>query len=262
MKIGLIGCGSIGRFLLQKINAEKTVKNAEIVAVFDEREKSFEKMEGLSAQYNFEYYRELDLFLQSSADLIIECANIQSVNEYATDIIKKKNLLLISIGALVNHSLYEKLVEVSSLHGTKIYLPTGAVGGLDLIQAANSTGGLTAVSLISRKPVEALGDESLVEETVLFQGTAKDAIKKFPKNANVAIAISLAGIGTEKTTVQIIADPNVTRNGHTIQLEGDFGQAKIAIENNPSPTNPKTSYLTSLSILSVIRSLDDQFVIG
>lgn len=262
LKIGLIGCGAIGQFLLEKINQEQQVENAEIVAVFDEREKSIEKLENLSTQFQFEFHRDLNMFLQSSIDVVVECANIEAVQKYAPDIVKKKDLLLISIGALVDERLYKRLIEISSKHHTKVHLPTGAVGGLDLIKAANSNGGLSAVSLTSRKPGEALNDEHLIEETVLFQGTAKDAIEKFPKNVNVAIAISLAGIGTERTSVQIIADPNVTKNMHTIQLEGEFGKATVTIENNPSPSNPKTSYLTSLSILSVIRSLDEQVVIG
>ncbi len=262
MKIGLIGCGSIGQFLLQKINEDQVLPNTEIIAVFDEREKSIEKLQKLSSQFSFEYHQTLSTFLQTPADLIIECANIESVNAYALDIVEKKNLLIISIGALADATLYEQLQEKTKLHSTKVYLPTGAVGGLDVIKAAHSMGGLDTVSLISRKPIDALVDKKFTTETTLFKGTAKDAIAKFPKNANVAIAISLAGIGVEKTTVQIIADPDVTRNVHTIQLQGDFGKADMTIENNPSPSNPKTSYLTSLSILAKIQSLDEQIVIG
>lgn len=262
MKIGLIGCGTIGQFLLQKINQERALPNIEVVAVFDEREKSVEKLNKLASRYTFDVYQTLDSFLKAPVDLVVECATIASVNDYASQVIEKKNLLVISIGALANQTLYEQLEEIAKLHHTKLYLPTGAVGGLDLIKAANGLGGLRTVSLTSRKPIEALGSQQITTETILFQGTAKEAIEKFPKNANVAIAISLAGVGVEKTTVRMIADPLVQRNVHTIQLEGEFGQAELVIENNPSPSNPKTSYLTSLSILSVIQSLDGQVVIG
>lgn len=262
MKIGLIGCGAIGQFLIERINKEKSLENTEIVAVLDERTKSSEKLQRLANQYGFEFHQALSSFLQTPLDLVIECANIQTVNDYAPAIVKKKDFLIISIGALADQSFYEQLVETSKEYGRKIYLPTGAIGGLDLIKAANSMDGLEKVSLISRKPAKALEKEALAVETTLFKGNAKQAINKFPKNANVAVAISLAGIGTEKTTVHMIADPLIERNIHTIQLEGDFGKAEFSIQNNPSPDNPKTSYLTALSILSAIRSLDEQIVIG
>lgn len=262
MKIGLIGCGSIGEFLLEQLNKNKQFRNYEISAVFDARKKSTSKLEKLSQIYEFEVFGDLKAFLNSSIDIVVECANIQVVNKYATQIIQQKDLVLISIGALAEQSLYEELQTVSKMRGTKVYLPAGAIGGLELIKAANIMKGLHTVSLISRKPLAALSDESLVEETVLFEGSAKDAIEKFPANANVAITLSLAGLGIEKTQVKIIADPAVMKNNHTIQVQGDFGEATFTIENNPSPTNSKTSYLTALSILSTLQSLDEQITIG
>ena len=262
LKIGLIGCGSIGEFLLEQLNKNKQFLNYEISAVFDARKKSTSKLEKLSQIYQFEVFGDLKAFLNSNIDIVVECANIQVANKYATQIIQQKDLVLISIGALAEQSLYEELQSVSKLSGTKVYLPAGAIGGLELIKAANIMKGLYAVSLISRKPLAALSDESLVEETVLFEGSAKDAIEKFPANANVAITLSLAGLGIEKTQVKIIADPAVMKNNHTIQVQGDFGEATFTIENNPSPTNSKTSYLTALSILSTLQSLDEQITIG
>ena len=262
MKIGLIGCGSIGEFLLEQLNKNKQFLNYEISAVFDARKKSTRKLEKLSQIYKFEVFEDLKAFLNSNIDIVVECANIQVVKKYATQIIQQKDLVLISVGALAEQSLYEELQSVSKLSGMKVYLPAGAIGGLELIKAANIMKGLHAVSLISRKPLAALSDESLVEETVLFEGSAKDAIEKFPANANVAITLSLAGLGIEKTQVKIIADPAVMKNNHTIQVQGDFGEATFTIENNPSPTNSKTSHLTALSILSTLQSLDKQITIG
>lgn len=262
MRIGLVGCGSIGRFLLEKINREKVLKNTEIVAVFDERSKSIKKIEKLASQFEFDFYRELDDFAKAPLDLIVECANIQAVKDYALTIVKEKDLLVISIGALADESFLDELVKASKTGHRKVYLPTGAIGGLDLIKAANSLGGLEQVSLVSRKPANALENSNLTTEKTLFEGRAKEAIEKFPENANVAIAISLAGIGIKETTVQIIADPFIKQNIHTIHLEGEFGKAELSIQNNPSPDNPNTSYLTALSILSAIQSIDDQIVIG
>ena len=247
---------------MEKLNQNKRFPSYEISAVFDARKQSKNKLEKLSLTYDFEVFSDLEGFLNSNIDIVIECANIRAVNEYATQIIQQKDLVLISIGALAKQSLYEELQTVSKLSGTKVYLPAGAIGGLELVKAANIMGGLHAVSLISRKPLVALSDGSLVDETVLFEGSAKDAIEKFPANANVAITLSLAGLGIEKTQVKIIADPAVGKNNHTIQVQGDFGEATITIENNPSPTNSKTSYLTALSILSTLQSLEEQITIG
>lgn len=262
LKIGLIGCGTIGQFLLEKINQEKVLQGYEITAIFDERDKSAERLQDFSSRYAVESYSDLEEFLQSPIDIVVECANLEFVQKHATRIVESKDLLIISIGALANLSFHQELAAKVKESGRKVYLPTGAIGGIDLVKAANVMGGLEAVTLISRKPSDALSDELLTEETVLFKGSAKDAIAKFPKNANVAIALSLAGIGIEKTYVQIVMDPTIKRNIHMIEMQGDFGQAQVKIENNPSPTNPKTSYLTALSILSALESLHVQICIG
>ena len=262
LNIGLIGCGSIGQFLLGKINEDKLLPDYRITAVFDDRENSSLKLRELSKKHGFKVFKELNDFLAANTDIIVECANIQVANEYASKIVQQKDLLLISIGVLADSALYEELQSIAKLKGTKIYLPSGAIGGLDIVKAANITGGLETVSLISRKPASALSNELLEKEMVLFEGAAKNAIREFPQNANVAIALSLAGMGIDKTFVKIIADPAVSKNIHTIYLQGEFGRVELMIENNPSPTNPKTSYLTGLSILSALQSLDEQIVMG
>ena len=262
MKIGLIGCGSIGQFLLEKLNKEKLLPDYHISSVFDQRDSSALKLHSLSETYEFTIFRDLDQFLQSGVDLVVECANIQTVNDYAVRIVEQKDLLLISIGALANSSLYNELQSASRLNSTKIYLPSGAIGGLDVIKTANIMGGLNAVSLVSRKPFTAFSDGQFNEETILFEGSAKNAIQKYPQNANVAIVLSLAGIGIERTSVKIIADPEVNKNIHIIHAEGVFGEVDITVQNNPSEDNAKTSYLTALSILSALKSINEQITIG
>lgn len=262
MNIGLVGCGSIGQFLLGKINNEKLFANYRITSVFDDRADAGEKLSDLSIKYGFEVFQEIDAFLDADTDIVVECANIKVANKYAGKIVQEKDLLLISIGVLADTKLYEKLQAIAKLKGTKVYLPSGAIGGLDIVRAANITGGLEAVSLVTRKPASALENELLEKEIVLFDGFAKDAIREFPQNANVAITLSLAGIGIDQTSVKIIADPSAVKNIHTITMQGEFGRTELTIENNPSPTNSKTSFLTGLSILSALQSLDEQIVVG
>ncbi len=262
INIGIIGVGTIGQFLLEKINQEKVVPGYQITAVFDERSKSKEILRDLSNKYNFTLYDELDAFLKSSVDLIVECASVEVVKQYARKIIQEKDLFLISVGALVDSHLYKELKEIATLKGNKVYLPSGAIGGLDVLRAANALGGLDTVKLVTRKPALALSVDSIEKETTIFEGSAKDAIVNYPKNANIAIAISLSGIGVDKTSVKIIADPAVTKNIHRLKAEGDFGKLELTLENSPSPNNPKTSYLTSLSILSSLESIDRTIAFG
>lgn len=262
MNIGIIGAGSIGRFLFEKVNKDVIIPGYQITAVFDDRKKSQDTLRDLSNQFNFTVYDELDTFLKSPIDLIVECANIEVVNQYARQIIQEKDLFLISVGALADPVLFEELKEIAKLTSHKIYLPSGAIGGLDVLRAANVLGGLDAVTIVTRKPVQALSVDALEKETTIFEGAAKDAIAKYPQNANIAIIISLSGIGVEKTNVRIIADPAVTKNIHNIEAEGDFGKLSLTLENSPSPNNPKTSYLTALSILSSLESLDETISFG
>lgn len=262
MNIGIIGVGTIGKFLLEKINDEKVVSGYQITAVFDERHQSKGVLRDLSNKYNFTVYDEIDTFLKSSVDLIVECANVEVVKQYAGQIIHEKDLLLISVGALADSMFYQELKEVATAKGTKVYLPSGAIGGLDVLRGANALGGLDSVKLVTRKPTEALSVDPIEEETTIFEGTAKDAIMNYPKNANIAIVISLSGIGVDKTRVKIIADPTVTKNVHRLEATGDFGKLELTLENSPYPTNPKTSYLTALSILSSLQSLKETTLIG
>lgn len=255
MNIGLIGCGTIGQFLLEQLNEKQRVPGARVTAIFDEREKSIGKLKHLSEQYNLHYETNLQAFLASSIDLVIECANIEAVRLYGEQIVQKKDVLLISIGALVDAKLYGNLARSAAENGHIIHLPAGAIGGLDLIQAAAILGELTEVTLTTRKPAYALISESVTAPKTIFSGNAKKAIAQFPKNANVAITLSYAGLGIEQTKVSIIADPTITKNIHHIQAKGAFGETSIEIQNDPSPENPKTSYLTSLSILKTIQQL-------
>lgn len=264
LNIGLIGAGTIGRFLLEKINLEKRLPGFKVTSVLDERSKSKGVLEKLSHTYDFEYHQELHAFLNGPIDIVVECANVDLVKQYAKDIVKKKDFFIISIGALVDMTFYEELRTLVRSMDRNIYLPSGAIGGLDVIKSANVMGGLDSVSLTTRKPAQALtdGDDVIDKEKVVFDGVAKDAIVQFPKNANVSIILSLAGVGVENTKVKIIMDPSVERNIHEVKASGDFGDVSIELKNNPSPTNPKTSYLTALSILSALKSLDDAIKIG
>lgn len=248
--------------MLEKLNKENGLKDVKITAVLDEREKSQAKLSEIAKNYHVSAFKDVHVFLQSGIDLVVECANIQAVQQYAPQIIAQKDMLVISIGAFADAQFYDELQQIAAENQTKLILPSGAIGGLDLIQAAKRSGGLQEVILTTRKPASSLTDEKLTEETVIFEGNAKEAIQKFPKNVNVAIILSLAGLGAAETKVKLIADPKADKNLHTIDVRGDFGECTAAIENFPMPSNPKTSYLTALSMLASIKALRDPVIIG
>lgn len=252
MNIGLIGAGAIGRFLL---NHMKSQNNLHVTSILVRDE---EKYHYLVDEYNVELYTNLNDFLKSNIDIVVEAANVEAVKYYLKDVLNIKDMMVISIGAFSDTSLLEDVKE--SHH--KLYLPSGAVGGLDLIQNVNTLEHLSSVTLTTTKPAASLVDDELSESTVVFEGAAKDAIDKFPKNMNVSIILSLAGLGIDETKVRLIADPNATKNTHHVKIEGEFGEATIEIKNNPLKENPKTSALAALSVLSTLERIENNIIIG
>ncbi len=252
MNIGLIGAGAIGRFLL---NHMKSQDNLHVTSILVRDE---EKYHYLVDEYDVELYTNLNDFLKSNIDIVVEAANVEAVKQYLKDVLKIKDMMVISIGAFSDTSLLEDVKE--SRH--KLYLPSGAVGGLDLIQNVNTLEHLSSVTLTTTKPAASLVDDEVSEPTIVFEGAAKDAIDKFPKNMNVSIILSLAGLGIDETKVRLIADPNATKNTHHVKIEGEFGEATIEIKNNPLKENPKTSALAALSVLSTLERIENNIIIG
>lgn len=233
-----------------------------VTAIFDEREKARDDLLVLAREYECESFYDINSFLNSDINIVIECATIAAVKKFALEIVKKKDLLLISIGALADLGFDEQLEQIAREYRKKVYLPSGAIGGIDVLKAAQLAGELDTVTLTTRKPAPSLTSEVLLKEKVLFEGLAQDAIKQFPKNANVAIVLSKAGVGVKNTKVRIIADPGISKNIHHIEATGAFGELEITVKNNPLPNNPKTSYLTGLSILAALNNLHDTVILG
>jgi len=157
--------------------------------------------------------------------------------------------------------VFEKKIEkIAREKHCKIYVPSGAVCGLDGILSAG-VGGLNEVTLVTTKPPLSLGKD-IDERTVVFEGTARDAVKKFPANINVAASLSLAGKGFDDTKVEIVADPVATRISHKILAHGAFGRLRVELENMPNPNNPGSSYMASLSAIATLRRIIAPIKIG
>ncbi|MGA4519123.1 aspartate dehydrogenase [Solibacillus silvestris] len=258
MKIGLIGAGAIAHFLLEEIN-EKRQENLRITSVFV-RDRG--KHHLLESNYGVKLYTEIDAFLDSEIDIVVEAANIEAVHSLLPEAIRKKDVVLISIGALVDEELLAGLNTLANEFNRRLYLPSGAIGGLDLLQNAHVLGTVTSVALTTRKPASSLIEETIEIEKVIFKGSATEAIRRYPKNMNVSIVLALAGIGFDETSVTLVADPKIDKNIHQVEMTGDFGEATFTIKNNPLPANPKTSYLAAMSILGTLKKIKQKLLIG
>ncbi|MCM3741338.1 aspartate dehydrogenase [Oceanobacillus luteolus] len=258
MNVGLIGAGAIANFLLKEIN----LSQKDTISVKSVYVRNKEKYEALESEFGVKLYTDLHAFLDSEIDIVVEAANVEAVKTLIPECIKKKDVVLISVGALVDNALLLEVEQLAEKHNHFIHLPSGAIGGLDLLQNAHALGTVTSVSITTRKPAHSLIDEPLTEEKIIFEGKAADAIIQFPKNINVSIVLSLASLGIHHTTVRMIADPHIEKNIHQVEMKGEFGDATFTIKNNPLPSNPKTSYLAAMSILGTLKRLESKIKIG
>lgn len=273
-KVGVIGYGSIGREIIAAIRRQE-IPNAKIVALFDKESRVIGSVDFDNRQLHlFSDFKEFyNSSIYSSLDIVIECASKGAVREYGKKIIEsKKDLIVLSVGAFSDIKFLSELQNLSNMNNTRILVPTGAIAGLDSIRSAKKY--LDSLSITTTKHPKSFAGapffknskiklDEISNETVLFKGNAITAIEYFPANVNVAVSIALAGIGLEKTRVMIVADPMISVNKHEILAKGSFGEIHIIVQNVPSPTNPKTSYLASLSAIECLRSLcNENFRIG
>jgi aspartate dehydrogenase len=207
--------------------------------------------------------------LWAAADIVIECAPSKLVRSIVIPFVSRgKTAIVLSVGALLEN---EDLIALARQNGGQIVVPTGALIGLDAVTAA-AEGTIQSVRMVTRKPLNGLaGAPYLVENNIdiagiteplkIFEGTARDAAKGFPANLNVAVALSLAGLGPDRTTLQIWADPTVTRNVHRVEVESDSARFSMTIENIPSE-NPKTGRITALSVIAYLRKQGSALRVG
>jgi aspartate dehydrogenase len=207
--------------------------------------------------------------LPQHADLVVECAPAAAIEDICRPMLEAgKTVMVLSAGALLSRP---HLMELARAKSGQIIVPTGALLGLDAVTAA-AEGNIASVRMITRKPPNGLaGAPYLVANGIsvdglnapkrVFAGNAREAAAGFPANVNVAAALSLAGIGPDRTTIEIWADPSVNRNCHKIDVEADSAKFSLTIENVPSE-NPKTGKITALSVLAALRKLHAPLRIG
>ncbi len=211
----------------------------------------------------------LDDLLQRS-DLIVEAATQAALKEFGPRVLSRgKHLMVLSVGALVG--VLDEWAPLAARHGCRILVPSGAIAGLDGMKGARE-GAITSVTMETRKPPRGLAGapciteqridlDAIRVETLIFEGPATEAVRAFPANVNVVAALSLAGLGPERTRIKLFAVPGQERNQHRITIEGEFGRLRIEVENVPSE-NPRTGKLSYLSAIAMLRELGASVQVG
>ena len=265
VKVAIAGLGAVGMALARSIT-QGAIPNMEIVAAaVRDKTKARLMLDGIGCNAPLIDLNELHL----AADVVVECAPASMLDQIVRPVVAAgKKVVVLSVGGLLSHP---DLLEIAEENGGQIIVPTGALLGLDAVCAA-AEGEIRSVTMVTRKPVNGLlGAPYLAENGIdikdikeplcVFKGSAREAAKGFPANLNVAVALSLAGIGPDRTQLEIWADPNVTRNIHRILVDSDAARLEMAIENVPSE-NPKTGRITVLSVISVLRKLNAAIRVG
>lgn len=257
LNITMIGCGAIGVAVLEllendpQLRVEQVIASAGSEALVQQRLASFKRPPQVLTA----------LPAAARPDLLVECAGHLAIEEHVLPALERGiACLIVSVGALSEPGLVERLEAAAARGNTRIELLPGAIGGIDALSAAK-VGGLDSVDYTGRKPAKAWKNtpaeqvcdlDAISEATVIFNGSAREAARLYPKNANVAATLSLAGLGLDRTRVTLIADPSSEENVHHFEARGAFGGFEMSLRGKPLQANPKTSALT---VYSVVRAL-------
>ncbi len=269
-RIGLLGCGAIGTQIALAIDSG--IIPASLTQVYDQSKQASQNLiEKLKSKPKI--VENSHLLSSGPVDLVIEAASQNAVKDIALSILQnRKDLMIMSVGALLDESVFEVLTDACKEFKKTIYLPSGAIAGLDAIKSVKDE--LDSVTLTTTKHPRSLKGakffesstinlDTIKEVTTIFEGQAHEAVKLFPANINVAALLSLVGLGSKNTIVKIIADPTTDKNTHEIEAYGKFGKISIKVQNVPDESNPKTSRLAFLSAIERLKSIcTDDIKIG
>jgi aspartate dehydrogenase len=263
-----LGCGAIGRFVLEAV-AAGMAGDARVVVIGG---RASSDARAIAAHHSVPYVAP-EMLPDYDLRAIVEAAGHEALRAYGPSYLRRGvDVIALSAGALADEAVRAGLAEAARAGRARVFVPSGAIAGLDGVGAL-TLGGQGRVSITTSKPpaawtgieyVDRLGVDvdGLDAPAVLYEGDARRAVALFPQNVNVAAALSLAGIGFDLTRVRVVADPGLSRNTHEIEVEGDRGHLRLRIEGVPTPSNPKTGYLACLSAVAALRKLSNPLWIG
>ncbi|MET1159494.1 MAG: aspartate dehydrogenase [Thermoprotei archaeon] len=265
-RIGIIGCGAIGSVIADAV--DNGVINAELAGLYDIIVSKCRELAGKLVNSKPRVCDSIDCLLELKPDIVVEAASQEAVREYVPKILDHGiEVVVLSVGALLDENLLKTIEEKCREKKVNVYVPSGAIAGIDAIRALSSIG-IKRVVLITRKNPRSISRDSLEklgfsgeikEPTVIYEGPAEEAVKKLPANINVAATLKLAS--KAPVIVRFIADPSVGRNIHEIIVESSASKLHFIVENTPHPQNPKTSYLAALSAVELLRRLTSKGII-
>ncbi|QXT38241.1 aspartate dehydrogenase [Gymnodinialimonas ceratoperidinii] len=255
----IIGFGAIAQDLVEILRAQDEAPGKLSVLVRPERVEEVSQALGDRALVS----ADLAALLAAQPDVVVECAGHGAVTAYGPEVLQSgTDLVVASVGALADAKLAARLAETARQSGAQCVVPSGAIGGIDALGAARLSG-LTSVRYTGTKPPsawsgtpaeEACDLAALSEPFTFFEGTAREAAQAYPKNANVAATLALAGLGMDETTVSLVADPGATENVHSFSVASQAIEFSMRLVGKPSPLNPKTSRSTVYSIARAVLS--------
>jgi len=239
-KVGIIGCGAIGALIAEA--AERKLVMCDELVLYDYVGEKAEKLKS-SLRFPVTVVSSLDEMLQLKPTVIVEAASQQAAREYVERIVSAGvDLVVMSTGALLS----------LNVQSSKVNVPSGAIGGLDALSSA-ALAGIDEVILTSRKNPRAL-DLNNKEAKVVYEGTAEEAARLYPREMNVAATLALT-VKPAKVKVQVVSDPAVKRNTHEFQVKWRFGEMFLRFANDPHPENPRTSALAAWSAIRLLQKL-------
>jgi aspartate dehydrogenase len=263
MRIALLGAGTIARLALQHLRRDD-LPGIEVVGIGGRRAAS--RGAALAAKHALPFVVGGRALLALRPQVILEAASHEAVREHLVPFLEAgAGVVVLSAGALADDRLREAAERAAHRSGAQLYVPSGGIGGLDALKAA-CVAGVDEVGIRVAKPprawkgipfVEALGIDldGVTQACTLYKGTARGGVPHFPQNVNIAAVLSLAGIGFDRTQLEVVADPALTHNTHTIRVAGKSGRFTVMLENVPSPDNPKTAWLACYSALAALRAI-------
>jgi aspartate dehydrogenase len=266
LKLAIAGLGTIGYAVAQRVEAGSLEGFTLTAVATRDHAKARTRLAHFRSQPRLVQLSEL----AAHADVVLECVPAQCFTKVAGPCIEQGRIFMpLSVGQLLDNM---HLIDRARQTGARIIVPSGALAGLDAVRAIGE-GSVESIRIITRKPPKGLAGapflvergislENLEQPLKVFEGSAREAIRGFPANVNVAVALSLAGIGPDRTLIEIWADPNVQRNTHSVVAKSDVADLHVTIENVPSLENPATGRITALAAVAALRRLTAPLVVG